>query len=71
MQEKVKGVFTRRKLKIGDLVDESFKGFCILRVYQAYVGSRKTITFSVEEVMATDLTTKKPYLGEYKEIESS
>ena len=31
--KKVKGVFKRRKLKIGDLIDESFKGSCVLRVY--------------------------------------
>ena len=37
-REKVKVVFKRRKLKIGDLVDESFKGSCVLRVYQVYVG---------------------------------
>ena len=60
-----------KKLKIGDLVDELFKGSCILRVYQVYVGSSKTITLSVEEVMVTDLTTKKSYFDEYEEIESS
>ena len=37
-RKKVKGVFKRGKLKIGDLVDESFKGSCVLRVYQVYVG---------------------------------
>ena len=69
--KKVKGVFKRKKLKIGDLVDELFKGSCILRVYQVYVGSSKTITLSVEEVMVTDLTTKKSYFDDYEEIESS
>ena len=34
--KKVKGVFKRRKLKIEDLIDESFKGSCVLRVYQVY-----------------------------------
>ena len=56
--KKVKGVFKRRKLKIDDLVDESFKGSCIIRVYQVYVGSSKTIVLSVKEIMATKLTLK-------------
>ena len=34
-------------------------------------GSSKTITLSVEEVIVTDLATKKSYFDEYKEIESS
>ena len=49
-RKKVKGVFKRRKLKIGDLVDESFKGSCIIRAYQVYVGSSKTFTLSVVEI---------------------
>ena len=57
-------MFKRRKLKIGDLIDESFKGSCVLKVYQVYVGSSKTITFSIEEIMATELNTKRSYLGD-------
>ena len=29
------------------------------------------MTFSVEEILVTDLTTKKSYFDEYEEIESS
>ena len=68
--KKVKDVFKRRKLKIGDLVDESFKGSCVLRVYQVYVGSSKTIRLSVEEIMATKLTLKDSYFDEYEEMNS-
>ena len=68
--KKVKGVFKRRKLKIGDLIDESFKGSCVLRVYQVYVGTSKTITLSVKEVMATELNTKRSYFDEYEEMVS-
>ena len=57
--KKVKGVFKKRKLKIGDLVDESFKGYCIIKIYQVYIGSSKIITLSVEEIMATELHTKR------------
>ena len=53
------------------MVDESFKGSCVLKVYQVYVGSSKMVTLSVEEIMVTDLTTKKSYFDEYEEIESS
>ena len=70
-RKKVKGVFKRRKLKIGDLIDESFEGFCVLRVYQAYVGSSKTITLSVEAIIATELNTKRSYFDEYEEMVSN
>ena len=69
-RKRVKGVFKRRKLKIGDLVDESFEGSCVIKVYQVYVGSSKTITFSVEEIMATKLTLKDSYFDEYEEMGS-
>ena len=68
--KKGKGVFKRRKLKIGNLVDESFKGSCVLKVYQVYVGSSKTITLSVEEIMVTELNTKRSYFDEYEEMVS-
>ena len=58
MQE-VKDVFKRRKIKIDDLVDTSFKGSCIVRVYQVYIGSSKTVTLSVEEIMVTKFTLKR------------
>ena len=69
-RKKVKGVFKTRKLKIGDLIDESFKGSCVLRVYQVYVGTSKIITLSVEEIMATELNTKRSYFDEYEEMVS-
>ena len=69
-RKKVKGVFKGRKLKIDDLIDESFKGSCVLRVYQVYVGTSKTITLSVEEIMAIKLNTKRSYFNEYEEMVS-
>ena len=68
--KKVKDVFKRRKIKIDSLVDTSFKGSCIVRVYQVYVGSSKTITLSVEEIMVTELTLKRSYFNEYEEMVS-
>ena len=69
-RKKVKDVFKRRPIKIKDLVDTSFKGSCVLRVYQVYVGASKTITLSVEEIMVTKLTLKDSYFDEYEEMVS-
>ena len=63
-------MFKRRGIEIDDLIDESFKGSCVIRVYQVYVGSSKTITLSVEEIMATKLTLKESYFDEYEEMVS-
>ena len=60
----------RRKIKIGNLDDTSFKGSCILRVYQVYVDSSKMIMLSVDEIMVTKLTLKKSYFDEYEEMVS-
>ena len=67
----VNGVYKRKRIDVNELVDETFKGSCVLRIYRVYNGSSKTITLSVEEVMVTDLTTKNSYFDEYEEIESS
>ena len=61
-------MFKRRKLTIGDLIDESFKVFCVLRVYQVYVGLSKTITLSVEEIMATGFNTKRSTLTNMRRL---
>ena len=39
-------------IRVEELVDEVFEGSCILRIYQAYVGSCKSISLSVEEILA-------------------
>ena len=35
-----------------------------------YVSSNKTITLSVEEIMATELNTKRSYFDEFEEMNS-
>ena len=70
-RKEVNGVYKRKRIDVNELVDETFKGCCVLRIYRVYIGSNKTITLSVEEVMFTNLTTKKSYFDEYEEIESS
>ena len=44
----------RVSIPLEDLVDENFEGSCILKLYQAYVGSTKSICLSVEEILVTD-----------------
>ena len=38
-------------IEIDELVDENFRGSCILKIYQAYIGSSKSISLSVEEIL--------------------
>ena len=46
---------------VEELVDEKFEGSCILRIYQAYVGSCKSISLSVEEILAKKFGITKSY----------
>ena len=69
--KKVHEIYKKKRISTDNLVDESFKGSCLLRVYRAYVGSSKTITLSVEEIMVTDMATKKSYFDECEEIKSN
>ena len=69
--KEVNGVYRREKIDVNELVDELFKGYCVLRIYRVYVGSSKMIMISIEEIMVTDLTTKKSYFDEYEEMVSN
>ena len=46
---------------IEELVDEKFEGSCTLRIYQAYVGSCKSISLSVEEILARKIGIGESY----------
>ena len=50
-------------IKIDELIDENFKGSCILKVYHAYIGSRKSISLSVQEILAKDVERKESYFA--------
>ena len=52
----------RVQIPLEELTDESFEGSCILKLYQAYVGSTKSISLSVEEILVTDRETSIPIL---------
>ena len=41
----------KSRLTLGDLVGKRFKRSCIIKLYQAFVGSNKSISFSIEEIL--------------------
>ena len=63
---KISGLVDKRRVSIPleDLVNESFEGSCILKFHQAYVGSTKSISLSVEEILATDRETSSSYFDD-------
>ena len=46
---------------VEELVDEKFEGSCMLRIYQAYVGCCKSISLSVEEILARKIGISESY----------
>ena len=48
-------------IEIDELVDENFRGSCILKIYQAYIGSSKSISLSVEEILVREVDRKESY----------
>ena len=46
---------------VEEQVDEVFEGSCILRIYQTYVGSCKSISLSVEEILARKIGISESY----------
>ena len=51
-------------IRVEELVDEVLKGSCILRIYQAYVGSCKSISLSVEEILARKIGIRESYFAD-------
>ena len=54
----------RVPIPLEELIDESFEGSCILRLYQTYVGSTKSISLSVEEILVTNIETSSSYFDD-------
>ena len=54
---------------VEELVDEKFEGSCILRIYQAYVGSCKSISLSVEEILARKIGIRESYFADESDEE--
>ena len=57
-------------IEIDELIDENFKASCILKVYQAYVGSGKSISLSVQEILAREVERKESYFAVESDEES-
>ena len=51
-------------IEVEELVDEVFEGSCILKIYQAYVGSCKSISLSVEEILARKIGITESYFAD-------
>ena len=49
---------------VEELVDEVFEGSCILKICQAYVGSCKSISLSVEEILARKIGITESYFAD-------
>ena len=56
-------------IEIDELVDENFRGSCILRIYQAYISSSKSISLSVEEILVREVDRKESYFTDESEEE--
>ena len=54
----------RLSIPLEELIDKSFEGSCILRSYQAYVGSTKSISLSVKEILVTNRETSSSYFDD-------
>ena len=57
-------------IEIDELIYENFRGSCILKVYQAYIGSSKSISLSVEEILAREVDRKESYFADESNGES-
>ena len=57
-------------IETDELIDEYFRGSCILKVYQAYIGSSKSISLSVQEILAREAEMKKSYFADESDEES-
>ena len=49
---------------VEELVNEVFEGSCILKIYQAYVGSCKSISLSAEEILARKIGIRESYFAD-------
>ena len=64
-----KGSF-KNLIEIDELIDKNFRGSCILKVYQAYIGFSKSISLSVEEILVRDVDRKESYFANESDGES-
>ena len=53
----------KNTINIEELVDENIKGSCFVKLYHAYLGSTRSITLSVEEILVREMTTIESYFS--------
>ena len=51
----------RNVIGVEELVNENFEGSCIIKLYQAYIGSSKSISLSAEEILARKIGIRESY----------
>ena len=56
-------------ISIDELVEENLEGSCILRLYHAYLGSTKSITLSVEEILVKKMDIIESYFDDESDSE--
>ena len=61
----------KNMIPIEELVDENFKGSCILKLYHAYLGLTKSITLSVEEILVKKINPMDSYFDGESDSEES
>ena len=52
-------------------MDENFEGSCILTLYHTYLGSTRSITLSVEEILVKEMDTMESYFDDETDSEES
>ena len=57
-------------IPIEDLVDENLEGSCILKLYNAYLESTRSITLSVEKIFVKEMAMMESYFDESDSEES-
>ena len=62
---------SRNTIPIDELADVNFEGSCILRLYHAYLGSTKSITLSVEEILVKEMDTMESYFDDESDSDDS
>ena len=60
---------SKNTIQIDELVDENFEASCIIRLYHAYLGSTKSITLSVEEILVKEMDTMESYFDDESDSE--
>ena len=59
----------KNAIPIDELVDDNFEGSCIFRLYHAYLGSTKSITFSAEEILIKEMDIMESYFDNESDSE--